>query len=1387
MGQDDETIYRFHHDREDTLVIARKDQPVAAAKKADTRHKLYEKLSPLKRLIRMRNLARTILDLQTEYADDSIAEGEDPPWAEAQRDLADQYDVFVSSHGPIQKVDIRETGRIGANGESGSTKTEPNLRLFRADPDASFVRSLEEYDEITGHAKKGAIFSERIVAAKGESRDVNTPEEALGLCLSDYGTVDLAYITSLLDNYDDEAEIEEILSGEGLIFHNPDNDKWECAENYLSGNVREKLERAQDALAKDDKYRLNIQALEEVMPADLGPDEIDVSIGAPWMPKEIIEQFAREELHIEKAQVFYFGKNHIWYVKGHCSGMERQDHEYATTHIDPEKMLCAALNDKRPPLRKRKDEYKQDIDRVAELTRAEERIANMKERFREWLWENDERKEQICAYYNRRFNAIVPPKYDGNYLRLPGAAVNIDLRKHQRDFVARALHANTNTMAAHSTGAGKTWASSTACMEMKRLGQIEKPMFVLPPTMRAQFSRDFMKIYPNADTLVIDDDRLRDEDSDLTPEQKTEKIIDMIRNFKGDAVFISQPLFDRIGTSPQTKLQMALDELRELRAEYNGHYGREDAPHKMLKDIEKSLTAQKKKIIRLLELKEPESAGEDVETDDEPEEWDEFEMLLEEENTQRASGNDWEMKHWNSLELEELVDENADSDGWRAHLEKLESFGKKHFEDMDVDHLLVDEFHAYKNLEINSRHMSLARQGSARAQNMEAVLHYMNRKKPGKNITPLTATPVSNSMSEIYTMQRYLQPELLKAYGIECFDAWAAMFGEMVESVEMAPSGDEFRLVNRLGRYKNLPELLRMFHSFADVVPEEDLDQKKPELQNDEPEKVFTEMNGQIKEFYAELAKRYDAVCSGSVPLTEDNVLSIYTDSRLVTVHPSLVGLEPEPGQQTKLDALVETVARVYHENKDNEYTDTFGQPDPVKGGMQQIFSDLGIPDGLAKESVYHLMKEKLVSAGVPEGKIRFVHEFDTDRKQVELSQLADRGDIAVLIGTTEKLGTGKNLQKRTVALHHFDVPFLPLKVIQRNGRILRPGNQNDVVRIFYHVLEKSADVILWGLQKYKSAFIHPIMNPDYSIRTYKETDDFTTMCGQIMALAANNPLIFEKREAEQEVERLLNLKTAHEQDRQRARLGLRQLRQKIGETEREIRRKNKMLETMTLETGDSYPLALNDKNFPDAQTTGAALKETLRDMRSQLRDAAEGADDTKEMSLKQDIGALYGLNVRLKAKVKVTEKKAPGKQGKQAKNTKPVRTYKYCFSLQIGDTPKTEIIVPEEKIREKRTCAAEDFDAATKNAELAEMIVGPFREMEETLIRDQEALEEMSGERERLTGLIAIPFERQDELNKARRELRKIDRQLMKLEGHANDNADPEEGLCEKMKPEVA
>jgi len=971
----------------------------------------------VKGMVKIRDATNELIRCQME-------EGSDEQIAKLQGKLNEEYDTFTAKYGLLS--------------------SNANKRAFSQDSSYCLLTSLEFLDDKGELKRKADIFTKRTIRRAETVTSVDTASEALAVSIGERAGVDLSYMAQLSGKTEDELT-EELA---GVIFKNPIGEKWEPSDEYLSGNVREKLQIAKQFAEHHPEYQVNVQYLEQVQPKDLDASEIEARLGATWISEDYITQFMAETFHTpryyvgDKIKVQYAEVTGQWNVMGKSVdsyGNALVTSTYGTQRANAYRLLEDALN-----LRDTKIyDTIQDADgEHRELNRKETMLAQqkqelIKEEFKEWIFKDLHRREDLCKIYNERFNSIRPREYDGSHIQFVGMNPEITLMPHQKNAVAHVLYGN-NTLLAHCVGAGKTFQMIAAGMESKRLGLSQKNLYVVPNHLTEQWGSDFLRLYPGANILVATK-------KDFEPANR-KRFCSRIATGDYDAVIIGHTQFEKIPLSKERQIAMLEQQIADITfsIEEAAHQAGQNYTIKQLEKTKKSLQARMKKL-------NDQTRKDDVVT----------------------------------------------------------------FEQLGVDRLFVDESHGFKNLFLYTKMRNVAGISQTDAQkssDMFMKCRYMDELTGGRGITFATGTPVSNSMTELYTIMRYLQYDTLMRMGMGHFDSWAATFGETVTAIELSPEGTGYRAKTRFARFFNLPELISIFKEAADIQTSDMLNLPVPEAEFiNEVLKPSEEQQEMVSAF----SERAEDVRAGLVNPTVDNMLKITNDGRKCALDQRLLNELLPDAEKSKVNTCVENAFQVWDEGKADRTT-------------QLIFCDLSTPKGDGTFNVYDDVRNKLVARGIPKEEIAFIHEYNTEAKKADLFAKVRAGQVRILMGSTPKLGAGTNVQDRLIALHHLDCPWKPSDLEQQEGRILRQGNQNEKVKIFRYVTENTFDAYMWQILENKQKFISQIMTSKSPVRACEDVDDTALSYAEIKALATGNPYIKEKMDLDVQVSKLKLLKANH-------------------------------------------------------------------------------------------------------------------------------------------------------------------------------------------------------------------------------------------------------------------
>ena len=976
----------------------------------------------IKGMVAIRDSVRTLIEIQKEdYPDEEIKQ--------AQKKLNNLYDTFTKKYGLIN--------------------SRANSSAFSNDSSFPLLSALEVLNENGELERKADMFHKRTIKPHKAVTEVDTADEALAVSMGEKACIDMEYMQQLSGK--SEEELFDNLKG--VIFLNPlygygnvSEQKYLMADEYLSGNVREKLITAKkSAEVYPDDYKINVEALEKVQPKDLTASEIAVRLGATWLPPEIIQQFMFEFLDTPRyaqwnIKVHFSQFTGEWNIEG--KSYDRSNVKaystYGTSRINGYKIIEETLNLKDVRI----FDYIEDEEgkKKAVLNKKETAIAQAKQElikqgFQDWIWADPARREKLTKMYNEKFNSIRPREYDGSHIVFNGMNPEIELREHQKNAVAHILYGG-NTLLAHAVGAGKTFEMVAAAMESKRLGLCNKSLFVVPNHLTEQWAAEFLQLYPAANILVATK-------KDFETKNR-KKFCGRIATGDYDAVIIGHSQFEKIPMSIERQkaiLEQQLEELTDGIADLKRNRGENFS----IKQLEKSRKAVKQKLEKLND----QSRKDDVVT----------------------------------------------------------------FEELGVDRLFIDESHYYKNLYLYTKMRNVGGIAQSEAQKSSDLFmkcRYLDELTGGRGTVFATGTPISNSMVELYTIQRYLQYNTLVKNNLQHFDAWASTFGETVTAVELTPEGTGYRAKTRFAKFYNLPELMAMFKEVADIKTADMLDLPVPQAHYHNVAVKPSEMQ---KEMVASLAERAEKVRGGNVDSSVDNMLKITNDGRKLALDQRMLNDMLPDFEDSKINACVDNIYRIWAETAD-------------KKSAQLVFCDLSTPKNDGTFSVYDDIRKKLIERGIPESEVKFIHEADTDIKKKELFQKTRKGEVRVLLGSTQKMGAGTNVQDRLIALHDVDCPWRPSDLEQRSGRIIRQGNSNPDVDIYRYVTEQTFDAYLYQLVEGKQKFASQIMTSKSPVRSAEDIDETALSYAEIKMLATGNPYIKEKMDLDIQVQKLKLLKS---------------------------------------------------------------------------------------------------------------------------------------------------------------------------------------------------------------------------------------------------------------------
>ena len=982
-------------------------------------------------MVELRQIVNELIDQQLDFPDEDIKA--------SQAKLNAAYDAFTAKYGLIND--------------------KKNARLFDDDSSYYLLCSLENLDENKQLKSKADMFTKRTIRPERTVTSVDTPSEALAVSIGEHGRVDLPYMAELLGSPGDYERITTEL--QGVIFKDPSADAdepeagWQTADEYLSGNVRNKLRMAQLAAESHPEFKINVEALTKAQPKDLEASEIDIRLGATWLNPAIVQQFMMETFqppyrirYNNLIQVRYSPFTSEWRI-GNKSAAGMYDimstETYGTHRANAYKILEDTLNlrDCRIYDTIEEDGKERRVLNQKETMLAQQKQQAIKDTFAGWVWQDPQRRNLLVKQYNELFNSTRPREYDGSHIHFVGMNPEINLQEHQRNAVAHVLYGG-NTLLAHEVGAGKSFEMAASAMESKRLGLCQKSLFVVPNHLTEQWASEFLRLYPNAKLLVTSK-------KDFEPANR-KRFCARIATGDYDAVIIGHSQFEKIPLSAERQARIIEDQIEE---------------------IEKAIAEAK------------EQSGEHF-------------TVKQMEKTRKT------------LEVK---------------LKKLQSTDRKDdvvtFEQLGVDRLFVDESQNYKNLYLYTKMRNVAGLSTSEAQkssDMFGKCRYLDEVTGGRGVIFATGTPISNSMTEMYTLMRYLQYSTLQQKQLTHFDAWASTFGETTTAIELAPEGTGYRARTRFAKFFNLPELMNMFKEAADIKTSDQLHLPVPEAKF---ETVVVKPSEIQQDMVKSLSERAAEVHSGAVDPSVDNMLKITSDGRKTGLDQRLMNPLTPDDPDSKLNACVDNVLRIWNETKEDNLT-------------QLIFCDMSTPKGDGSFNVYDDIRTKLLAAGVPESEVEFIHNADTEGKKADLFSKVRSGKVRVLLGSTAKMGAGTNVQTLLVAVHHLDVGWRPSDMTQRNGRIIRQGNKNKQVYVYNYVTEGTFDAYLWQTLENKQKFISQIMTSKSPMRSCDDVDEQALSYAEVKALCAGDPRIREKMDLDVQVAKLKVLRSDYQHQKYR-------------------------------------------------------------------------------------------------------------------------------------------------------------------------------------------------------------------------------------------------------------
>ena len=971
----------------------------------------------------------------------------DGNWEKSLKALGKAYDAFVKQHGNLLAYSAIE--RTAEDGTVTVTKRFKNDPLLRLDVDGALAYSLEHIKE-NGEIVKAPVLTGRVLEKK-RPPEIKTTQDALFVSLNDTGSLDLDHVAKLA-GMDRDAVIEAL----GTAIYEAPGQGWQTADAYLSGNVVRKLKEAQAAARSDKRYQRNIDALLAVQPKPLGPTEITVKLGQNWIPAKDIEAFATESLG-ENIEVSYNARLGAWTVDQKGSNYT----EFNTPKMDAGKILDSVLNNRQIKITWRDDEGKTHVD--AEATEKANDVARkMREQFSRWIWTDTKRADRLVSYYNEHFNNIAPRQFDGSHLTLPGVSLHFNLYPHQKRAIWRMIQEG-DTYLAHAVGAGKTFTMIAAGMEERRLGLSNKPMYVVPNHMLAQFAREFLELYPSANIMVADEQNFHT--------HNRRRFVAQAALNNPDAIIITHSAFGRIGMSDEFAGQFISDQIYEWKM--------------ALEETDKSDRITRKQIERRIE------------------------------------------------QLERRLEARQGKDKKDAVLA---------FEELGVDRLFVDEAHEFRKLDFATNQGNIKGidpAGSQRAMDLFMKVTYLRGKKPGRALVAASGTPITNTMGELFTVQRLFQPDQLNEDGLDTFDAWANQYGDVVPGFEQNAAGG-YEVVSRFAKFQNVPELMRRVRSFMDILTSSNLGElvQRPAVEQGGRQVVVTPEPDGYRAYQKQLETRINAIRNRKGPPKkgDDIILKVIADGRFSAIDMRFVDPSLPSDPKSKLNQAIDGLIEAYNATADHEYM-TNGKPDPIKGASLILFTDIGLGEQSAESRGFDMkawIEKRLTEAGIPREHIAFMRDHKEHAKKERLFADMREGKKRILIGGKD-METGVNVQKRLAYLAHLDAPWFPASVEQREGRIIRQGNQNKLVQVKAFATKSSYDSTMWGMNGRKARFIEQAMNGDYSVRSMEDVSEASAF-EMASALASGDERYLKLAGLKSDIDRLERLRHAHHDDQNKLR-----------------------------------------------------------------------------------------------------------------------------------------------------------------------------------------------------------------------------------------------------------
>lgn len=1013
-----------------------------------------------------------------------------------QKLLNKRYEEFVNEYGYISSL--------------------TNRRAMQDDSSYHLINALEILDDDGNVIGKSDVFTKRTIRKAETVKHVDSATDAFSLSMGKYGKVNMSYMVELTGK--EQKELLQSLKGQ--VFEDPVTKELLAADEYLSGNIREKLKTAKEFSETDQKYTVNVEYLEKVLPKDLDATEIEVRLGSTWIDPKYIDEFIQMLLdppYWTKIKTEYSKATGAWAITGNRHYLDNDSKstmDYGTKDAPALRLIEDALNLRDTKIYDRiegDDGKTKSVINKEKTMLAQQKQQVLKDKFKDWIFQDYERRQNLTRKYNDTFNSFRPREFDGSYLKFDTMNPDIKLRPHQKDAVARILMSHANSLIAYCVGAGKTWAMTAGAMESKRLGFCHKSLFVVPNHLTEQWGSDFLKLYPMANILIA-------KKRDFEPARR-KRFVSQIAMGDYDAVIIGHSQFERIPLSKERQNMMLEEEMTKIVAAIEEEQVNSGSRSFSVKQLERCKAQVQAKIDRLSDIKQ-----DDVVT----------------------------------------------------------------FESLGVDRLFVDEAHYYKNLYLFTKMNNVSGVSQTDAKkSTDLFLKTQYLDSIGGHVIFATGTPVSNTMAELFTMQRYLQYDHLKALGLDFFDAWAAQFGETVTSIELAPEGTGYRAKTRFSRFYNLPELMSIFREVADIRTQDQMNLQLPETKY---VNVQLEASDYQKDYVQSLSERADKIHNGGVDATEDNMLKVTSDGRKCALDQRLVAAEGEfvpDDPDSKVNACCKNVYKLWKMTEKDKST-------------QLVFCDLSTPRGDNKFNVYDDAREKLVNMGIPREEIRFIHEAKTEVQKKELFGKVRSGEVRILFGSTSKLGCGTNIQDRLIALHHLDAPWKPADLEQQEGRIIRQGNLNCRVLVFRYVTKATFDAYMWQTLENKQRFISQIMTSHSAVRSCDDVDEASLSYAEVKSLCTGDPRIKEKMQLDVEVAKLKVLQANFRSEKYRLESDI------ASRLPADIEKKSEAIQCLEMDKGDAdhlqakpFSMIVSGVKYNDQKEAGRAIAAVVKSMQS--------------------------------------------------------------------------------------------------------------------------------------------------------------------------------------------